>query len=160
MSPVIPVPEDFSQQELALRAIATALEDAAGAEGPKVHRKRHRPFNRDELDTGAVVVFALQEEGEDDTHDETRDDEIRFRTELRAKQLATAGPAIEEALDRLFVWLVLAMYQDPTFGGLLHGLERSTRSWDVVEIDEVYGGMGVDWTGTVFTKAHDPREPA
>lgn len=160
MSPLIPVPETPSEQERAIQQIVEALEEAAGAEGPKIHRRRHRPFNRDDLDHGAVVVYPLQEVGENDTHDWTRDDELRFRTEIRARQLATVEEAIDTELDRLFAWLVLAMHVDPSFGGVIHGLERRERSWDVVEIEEVYGGLGVDWTCTLFTRADDAGEVA
>lgn len=157
----IPIPSEPSVPEDLLRRIVTILEDAAGTEGPLIHRFRTRPFDGDKLDRGAVVVYALRETGQSVDHDAGREDRFRFRTEVRGRVTSADVRSIDEELDRFYVWLLLAMGVDPSCGGIVADLERRERAMDAVELSTgVFGGMGVDWECTLITQEFDPRETA
>lgn len=155
----VPIPDEPTRQELALRAVVERLKDAAGPDGPRVHRNRTRPYAADDLDPdGAVVVYPISEEGEVTNHSDIREDTFRFRTELRVRAPVASEVTVDQRLDRLWAWIAVVVMEDPEFGGLFEDLDRRRRSWDAIEGDYVFGGMGVEWEGTLYTSNSDPRE--
>lgn len=146
-----------SRQEAAVAELHERLAQAAGGDGPRVHRHRTRVIWEDELaGPGAIVLYTMGEDGEEADHSLGRDNEVSLRAELRVKTLAGGTPP-DVLLDRIYVFLARVLAIDPTLGGLAEDITITSRTWDAIEGQAVFGAMAVDLSMTLFARL-DPTE--
>jgi hypothetical protein len=138
-----------------LLAIATALNGSGKPPAVTVHRTRARPITADQLP--AIVVYRINEPTRrfDGEHGGVADRRLIVRCECRVK-LLDDGAALDDALDVLTSWVVQAVMQDPTLGGLTENCQEEDTKWVAAEANVVYGAALVDFSIPYLTLAVDP----
>jgi hypothetical protein len=147
-----------SRRELVMQAIVAVLDAPGKPEGVTVHRSRHIPIERDELP--ALVVYRARppvggrsEEVIRPDHDTQVERRLNVRIEAR---VTSANP--EPALDPLYLWVVKALREDPTLGGLVLDLQEQGSDTDAAELGKPVGAEGIDFEATYITDENNPEE--
>lgn len=121
--------------------------------GLNVHRSRTRPVEKDELP--ASLIYALEEDPEDASHDLDTGRKLRVLVEHRAQ-----SEPVDTALDPLITWGNRVMMADHTLGGLAVAVRDRGIEWKAAELDKQYGVAGQLWEVEYFTAEDDPEASA
>jgi hypothetical protein len=144
-----------SRRSQILDAVVTALDAAGKPTGVTVSRTRANPLEDAELP--AMVVARVQEIAPrgDGSRGYKAKRVLTVRVECRVVA-ATDGETLEDALDPLTSWAVVALMTDPTFGGLAVNTQETVTQWATADAHAVHGAAAVDFEITYITAAGNP----
>lgn len=136
----------------------SALEDGSTKpDGLSVFTGRGRPVEDEDLP--CVLLYEAPEQPEPADHggaEPVLERVFRFRTEIRVKATRDdedpGGPA-----DEIYVWLVKALMEDPTLGGLVQEVEEGATVPSLEELAWPYMDLATEWVTTLYTPRSDPE---
>jgi hypothetical protein len=124
--------------------------------GLTIHRERTRPIEIDSLP--AIMMYNDDDPPKPLAQQTFRapltEHQLLAALELRAQ--GSAGVSPDAALDPLYVWAILALGADETFGGLASGIEEGRTAWSSREGDVPVAAAKLSITVRYRTSRLDP----